>query len=399
MKKISVNLFFLLFTVTVILSSCKEDQLLPIESNTTPPGTISNVVVTNGPGSAILKYTLPTDKDLLYVKAVYTLNSGVVAEVKSSYYSNTLTLEGFGDMNEHEIKVYAVNRSEIASTPVTVIVKPLENPIWAVYRSLNVISDFGGLKFTGENSTRAKLAIEISIEKEGKFVPTTNNIYTEAMALSQSVRGLAPVSQNFAITIRDRWLNYTDTLYTTLTPLYETTIPKSGYRAVVLPTDVTQEYASTNLSFMWDNDIINWPNISMTETSILTPQWVTFDLGKLAILSRIVIWPYAEYQNAGRMYYFGGDLKEFEVWGSDAPPADGSFNNWVKLGTFDTVKPSGSPYNVQTSEDYNYAHDGINYTFDISTRKFRYLRIKSTKNWVGTTYQAIAELQVYGDPR
>lgn len=399
MKKIYISLSVLLFTLTVIFSGCKEDQIVPLENNTTPPGTVSNISVVNGPGTATLTYLAPTDKDLLYVKAVYTLANGKTAEVKASYYSNTLVLEGFGDTQTHEVKVYAVNRSEVASAPVSVSVKPLENPIWAVYRSLKAIPDFGGLKFTAANATKADLSIEIMVESKGKYVPTSKNIYTAAVAINQSVRGLDTIAQKFAITIRDRWLNYTDTLYTTLKPLYETTIPKSGYRAVVLPTDVGQAYTSTALANMWDNDTMTWPKVSLTVTTVLTPQWVTFDLGKAAILSRIVIWGYPEYQNAGRMYYFGGNLKEFEVWASENPPSDGSFNNWVKLGTFDTVKPSGSAYNVQTSEDYNYANAGINYTFDVFARKFRYLRIKSLKNWQGTTYQAIGEVQVYGDPR
>jgi len=399
MKKISISMFLLLFALTVTLSGCKEDESLPLENNTTPPGVVTNIKVKNGPGNAILTYTSPTDKDLLYVKAIYTLANGKEMEVKSSYYNNSLTLEGFGDTDSHEVKVYAVNRSEVASTAVSVSVKPLENPIWAVYRSLKAIPDFGGLKFTASNATKTDLSIEIMVETKGKYVPTSKNIYTAAVAINQSVRGLDTVAQKFAITIRDRWLNYTDTLYSTLKPLYETTIPKSGYKAVFLPSDVGQAYTSTALAFMWDGDTMTWPRVSLTNTTILTPQWVTFDLGKPAVLSRIVIWGYPEYQNAGRMYYFGGNLKEFEVWGSDNPPSDGSFTNWVKLGTFDTIKPSGSAYNVQTSEDYNYANAGINYTFDVIARKFRYIRIKSLKNWQGTTYQAIGEVQVYGDPR
>ncbi|MEO6524369.1 MAG: DUF4959 domain-containing protein [Mucilaginibacter sp.] len=399
MKKMIMNLFLLLLSITIMFSGCKEDKVSPLESNTTPPGAVSKVTVTNGPGTAVLTYIAPGDKDLLYIKAVYTLGTGKEMEVKASYYSNTLTLEGFADTKEHQVKLYAVNRSEVASDPIIVVVKPLENPIWAVYRSLKVLADFGGLKFLADNLTKADLAIELMTYSKGKYIPTSRNIYTAAVQIDQSVRGLDTTSQKFAITIRDRWLNYTDTLYTTLKPLYETTIPKSGYKAVLLPTDVGQQYASTGLSKMWDNDIINWPNISLTSTAILTPQWVTFDIGKLANLSRIVIWDYPEYLNAGRAYYYGGDIKDFEVYGSDNPPSDGSFNNWTLLGKFSSVKPSGSGYGIQTSEDYNFANVGISYSFTISAQKFRYLRIKSIKNWQGTSFMSISEVQVYGDPR
>jgi hypothetical protein len=216
-------------------------------------------------------------------------------EVKTSYYGNSLLVEGFGDTKEHEVKVYAVNRSEIASEPVIVKVKPLENPIWGVYRSLKAVADFGGLNFKGTNPSKADLAIEVLVLSKGKYIPTSKNIYTAAIDIDQSIRGLDTLSQKFAITIRDRWLNYSDTLFTTLKPLYETVLSKSTYKEVILPTDTPQEYTSTGVAKMWDGNIIDWPSVCLTKTTVLTPQWVTFDLGKIATLSRIVVWNYPEY--------------------------------------------------------------------------------------------------------
>ncbi|RYF24948.1 MAG: DUF4959 domain-containing protein [Flavobacteriales bacterium] len=403
MKKISINLSLLLLGLTVIFSSCEETKIGPLENNTTPPGQVSNVSVKNGPGNATLSYVLPTDKDLLYIKAVYYLANGQEMEVKSSYYGSSLLLEGFGDTEEHEVKVYAVNRSEVASEPVIVKVTPLENPIWGFFRSLTAIADFGGLNFKGKNPSEASLALEILRLNEAKNVyepiPKIRGIYTSAIDVDQSVRGLDTLPQKFAITVRDRWLNYTDTLFTTIKPLYETALPKSSYRAITLPTDATQEYTSTALDRMWDGNIIDWPSVNLTKPGVLTPQWVTFDLGRTATLSRIVIWNYPEYLNAGRTYYYGGNLKDFEIWGSDNPPADGSFNNWEMLGTFASTKPSKSGYGIQTNEDYLFANAGINYSFPIGSKKVRYLRIKSNLNWQGTTFMSISEVQVYGDPR
>ena len=379
------------------LHSCKEDQLGALEKNTTPPGQVSNVKVENGPARAKLTYSLPSDKDLLYVKAVYNLASGRTMEVKSSYYSNTLTVEGFGDTNEHEVKLIAVNRSEIESKPTLVMVKPLENPIWEIFRSLDMVADFGGIKVTGTNAVKENIALEIYVEEDGKLKPTSKNLYTSAEEISYAVRGLDTLSKKFAITIRDRWLNYSDTIYKTITPLYETVIPKSGYKGVTLPTDVGL-HSSTSLAGMWDGDTNGWPRVTMTSSAVLTPQWITIDLGVKATLSRMVLWDYPEYLN-GRTYFYGGNLKQFEVWGSDNPPSDGSFNNWVKLGTFNAVKPSGSPYGVNTAEDVEVGQAGLNYTFDLGTPKVRYIRIKSIKNWQGTTFMAIGEIQLYGDPR
>lgn len=397
MKKMKLILSALVLLMITSLSACKEDVSEPLEQNTNPPGQVTNIKVVNGPGRAVLTYSLPNDKDLLYVKAVYTLASGRIMEVKSSYYSSTLTVEGFGDTENHEVKLYAVNRSETPSAPTVAIVKPLENPIWGIFRSLTARADFGGIRLTAQNASKADIAIEVMVLTQGKYAPTGKNIYTAAATIEQSLRGYDPTARKFAITIRDRWLNYSDTLFTELTPLYEAEIPKSGYRAFTLPSDVAL-HTSTTMGGMWDGDTNGWPRVTMTSSAVLNPQWITIDIGKLSYLSRIVIWDYPEYLN-GRTYFYGGNLYDFEVWGSDNPPADGSFTNWVKLGSFISKKPSGSAYGVNTSEDVAVGAAGLNYTFDLGMPKVKYIRIKSNKNWQGTTFMAIGEIQLYGDPR
>ena len=399
MKTIRINLMLMIATIAMLVIGCQADKLEPLEKSTTAPGPVSNVKSVSGPGNAVITYALPPDNDLLYVKAIYSLANGRVMEVKASYYGNTLKVEGFGDTEEHEVVLYAVNRSEVVSSPVTIKVKPLENPIWNVFRSMKALADFGGMRFTAKNPSEADLAIEILTEDEkGRMVPTTKNIYTSTIDIDQAVRGYDPIERKFAITIRDRWLNYSDTLYTTLTPLYETAIPKTGYKAVTLPSDVAL-HTSTAIANLWDGDLLNWPRVLMTSSAVLTQQWFTFDIGKLSSLSRIVIWDYPEYISAPRDYFYGGNLLDFEVWGTDNPPSDGSFNNWTKLGTFKSKKPSGAAYGINTTEDLAAGRAGLNYTFDAGIPKVRYLRIKSLKNWQGTTFMAIGELQVYGDPR
>lgn len=91
------------------VSGCEEEgNREPLEHDSTPPGQVSNIQVKSGPGTVTLRYTLPRDKNLLYVKAVYTLQSGAEREVRASYYTNTMTLDGFFDTEEHEVKIYSV---------------------------------------------------------------------------------------------------------------------------------------------------------------------------------------------------------------------------------------------------------------------------------------------------
>lgn len=140
---------------------CTEDELEPMGHNSTPPGQVTGIEVENLRVRRNFPIRCPDDPDLLYVKAVYRLNSGVMREIKASYYTNTMTLDGFGDTNIHEVQVYAVNRSEVASEPVSVKVQPQENPIWSVRRSLVIADDFSGVNIKAENPSRESVAIEI----------------------------------------------------------------------------------------------------------------------------------------------------------------------------------------------------------------------------------------------
>src|SRR5690349_21267245 len=113
------KLLYMLPLFLTMMAGCKrEDFNTPADTNSNPPGLVSNVSVTNQSGKAVLTYTLPSDKDLLYVKAAYETSPGVATQVIASRYTNTLTVDGFGDTLQHTIKLYAVNSSEKASSSV-----------------------------------------------------------------------------------------------------------------------------------------------------------------------------------------------------------------------------------------------------------------------------------------
>ncbi|UCS93892.1 DUF4959 domain-containing protein [Echinicola marina] len=375
-----------------------EEDHTPYSDADAVPSPVFETSVENLPGKAKITYSLPSNNDLLYVKAVYNRTNGKEAEVKASYFNNSLMVEGFADTLEHEVKLYAVNRAEMESAPVTVVIKPKKAPVWDVYESMDVKAAFGGIQIDALNPNREDVAILIMEKNEyGEWVADPNSIYTSTDTINYSLRGMDTLKHEFAFTVRDRWLNYTDTVYSEIYPLFETALPKSNYKGMNLPGDAPH-HPSTSMAGMWDGEIMNWPAIYMTQSVISGPHTITFDTGKEAKMSRIVIWDYPEYYN-GRTYYYLGNLKEFEVWGSNDPPADGSYDNWVKLGTYTATKPSGLPFGQQSDEDYRVAVEGHNWEFDIDVPKVRYLRIRSTKNWGGSSYMAIGEVQVYGDPR
>lgn len=371
MKTIKVNFFLILVAVVMLLAQCKEEIMVPLQSSTVAPGEVSNIRVENLPAKALLKYTLPTDKDLLYVKAVYLLKNGLQREVKSSFYSDSLIVDGFSDTLSHEVKLYAVNRSEIASNPVTVMVTPLRNPIYGVFGSLNMLADFGGVQVTARNVSKGNVAISLfTIDPQGKWSPY-QSILTSDSSIIRNFRGLDTIPIKIGVTVRDRFLNYTDTLIKVLSPLYEIALTNTKYKELFLPTDAQQDAVSIGLGLfrLWDGSTTSWQRMMTVETP--GPQWISINLGQMAYLSRINIW--------------GPVLVNFEVWGSANPPIDGSFNNWIMLGKYN-VSPSWDPL-------------GVSFNFFLGMPKCQYIRIKTFKNLWGTYFMDFGEIQVYGDTR
>ncbi len=70
--------------VVIMINSCKKDDRSPLSKDNTAPDPIKNTQVTNLVGAALITYTLPDNENLLYVKAVYTLN-GQTERSKSIY--------------------------------------------------------------------------------------------------------------------------------------------------------------------------------------------------------------------------------------------------------------------------------------------------------------------------
>jgi len=407
MKRIILKRSFFAIAITLVVIGCSQTDLAPLESNSVPPGLVTNTSVVNLPASAKITYTLPTDADLLYIKAEYTLANGTKMQVKSSYYNNSLVVEGFGDTKPHVINLYSVNRSESVSAPVQVTVTPLENPIWAVFRSLGslpntpfkVIPAFAGVHIEALNQTRASVSILIMEKNDkGDWTVNPNSIYTSTDSIVKTIRGLTIVKHNLAITVRDRWLNTTDTLFTSITPYPESELDKSKFGNSDFPGD-SSHFAANSRSGMWDGELQNWPRVYLTDPANPGQHSVTIDTGVLTKLSRIKIWDYPEYITTGnfsRSYYNIGDLKDFEIWGSTTAPIDGSLTGWTKLGHYHGAKPSGLPFGQQTSEDYNTALAGFSWDFDVTAPAVRYIKIKSISNWQGLGTLSIGEIKIYG---
>lgn len=382
-----------------VLFSCSKDEGTgPLEHSTIAPGQVENVQVLNLPGKVKLTYNLPNDKDLLYVVAQYTLENGTKMEEKASYYNNSLVLKGFKGLTEREVTLYAVNRSELKSKPVTVKVNPLRATVYDVFDSMTVQPDFGGLRIKANNPNLEDLSILVMKKNaQGDWEPLRNSIYTSTSEINQALRGFDIINHQFAFAIRDRWLNVSDTLFQDVTPIYETLIPKSGYAGIHLDNDskVIGTYPVSNL---FDGQTLEyWGSYFTDRTITVGPHLVTFDIGKVTKISRIKIWNFSEPIGGQRLYYYLGAMKKFRIWGSNTLN-NGDLSGWTLIGDFEVKKPSGLPYGQENNDDLLAAQDGQDYEIGFDMPSVRYLRIQCIENWTGGQFMAVSEVQVYGNP-
>ncbi len=406
MKKLNIYKTLLLAFGLLGVFACEEELGFkePSGSDTTIPGQVSNIQVENLPGKARLTYDVPNDKSLLYVKAVYNFSSGKTREVKSSFYDNSLLLEGFADTKEHEVEVYSVSRNNIPSEPVIVTVKPKEAPIWDVFESIEMANAFGGYNLTAVNTTKEDISILILKENLlGEFeVDNQKSVYTSAEEVESKIRGLDTLDYEFKVIVQDKWGNATDTLDKIIKPIYETELDPADFTAFSLPGDAPQVGNGARLEYAWDGRML-WPYTSFTDQNAggPDPHMITFDTGKEAKLSRIWIRAYPEFWwTASPQWYYLTTLKRFEVYGSTNPSLSGELDDsWTLLGSYEVEKPSDSPYGEDTALENQVASKGFNFEIDLEAPKVRYIRIRCLENWGGGTAQSINELKVYGDPR
>ncbi len=383
------NYILLLVLFVCSFSSCYKEDIdrgqYPIES--VPPGEVTSPTVKNLPGAAIITYTIPEDEDLLYVKATYTLDNGEIVEQKASAYANSLRIEGIGKSREVEVILVAGDRSKNESKPVKVITHPTDAPIYAVFKTLVSGPDFGGIFLGWKNLTESEVVITVNTTDASGNLVLAENFYSKSANGQGFVRGFASVERLFAISLRDRWGNVTDTIKKLYTPLYEERIqPKDKFRRwnpIGIP---YKEYAPAySIEKIWDED----PFSRYLYFATSFPDSFTFDMGQTAIFSRFKVM-------LDRAQGFGGqNIKEFEVWG--APTADVSANfskGWYKLGSYKMTKPTD--FGGSGQEDQAKLASGEDFSVDPNAPPVRYIRFVSLSTWGSSQYTTLTELQFWG---
>ncbi|MBS1660300.1 MAG: DUF4959 domain-containing protein [Bacteroidetes bacterium] len=399
--------------------ACKKSDYNEITStDKTKPGVVTNIKVVNFNGGAYLTYNLPDSKNILYVQANYKINDKTSRQTKSSYYSDSITVSGFADSKDYQVVLYTVSRAEVKSDSVVVTVHPKTPPYKLVYASLLLQSDFGGVNIKATDTTGTAVGIITLLPDpvNNKYVIQDQH-YTADPAISYSLRGYDTIPKKFGLYVTDQWGNVSDTLYQTVSPIFETQLGKSAFQPYVLATDVPNyQNGLFNLTNLWDNNLGEFcyntqqPILPTAAKPNIWPAWMTFDMGQTAKLSRYVVWDRVGGSN--EFVWNSGAPQTWIMWGrADVPqdelmptdttqlPALGAKtpNGWVNLGVFNA--PPKPAHNPLTNADIAVWQSGFSFDFSIDLPKVRYIRFECLQTMGGTNnYFNMNEMSVYGNP-
>ncbi|MDH7460971.1 DUF4959 domain-containing protein [Chitinophagaceae bacterium 26-R-25] len=404
--KNTLRLVASLMLMATLFSCSKMDQYQAIVStDQTKPDPVTDVKVNNINGGALITYTLPKSQNLLYVVAEYNINDGKPMQAKASYYTDTLRVEGFADEKEYTVKLYAVSRAEIKSDPVEVKIKPL-TPVFKLLRNtLTLDATYSGVTIKGTNVNKSlQNIVLLEYDNTAKSYKVVDQHYRADSTIKYSIRGYDTLEHKFGLYVSDKWGNVSDTLITSLKPLYDVLLNKSKMSPYRLSTDAALYTASGGfgpVEYLWDDNTgSGWH----TAGNLAFPILVTFDMGVSAKLNHFVMWErYDDYS------YAHNNPKTFTVWGTNETPQNVALpltsnegdvvSGWTNMGNYKYPDPpSGNkPPNI-TASDNQFVKDGVD--FDVPPGpKVRYLRIAVGSTWGGTSDGHIMELNLYADPR
>jgi hypothetical protein len=402
MKYIFKNLANLAVMLSMIhaFSSCKEDVIGQYPTDKTPPQPIRNPQVTNFAGGSTITYQLPDETDLLYVRTRFTLPNGEKQDIKTSVFSNRLTVKGFARSQEYALELIAVDQSQNESTPVEVKIHPEDAVIFDVIRSMDCEAARGGFKVTWENTIREDITVTfLRKNTEGKF-ELVDAIYTSEQVAHRAIRGQKAEPTTYAVFAKDTYNNSTDTVEFQLTPLYEMQLDNKNFIAMPkLPAFTLHSWGNSNLSVIWDDVLVAGAvsgQVYYIQASDINA-YFTLDLGTTAKLSRFRMWGRSDY------YFRLHNPYDFYLMGSNelsvAQNAASTDDQWIHLIDCISYRPSGlGSDEPATADDYAYATAGEEFELSEDAPPIRYLRFRVRRTWGGSNGLHVAELRFWGEP-
>lgn len=156
------------------------------------------------------------------------------------------------------------------------------------------------------------------------------------------------------------------------------------------------------LSNLWDGpSTANGNNFTLgTDASTSFPWWYTIDLGRKYQLQQLKFLSSPAQASHGYYSFFFDNTspKIFEVWGSNDPTDDGSWDSWTLLDRFESVKPSGLPLGQHSAEDIATGLAGEDFIFSEDGEAYQYIRVNVIDSWASRVGFIMQEMTLWGFP-
>ena len=393
-KQLNKAVLFLLFIFAAIISCSDHEDL-----ETSPPGILSNVSVTPTNGGGIISYTLPSDDDILYVKAVYTNSQGAEVFRVSSKHNTSVEITGLSQLTPVKVKLFVVDVNENISETVAIDFTPLESFIFLVQESIQITPDLGGVKITWENIASKTVFVYVHILEgadEDIRILSSNNPQESIF-----IRGLPPSEISISTKIEDFDGNITELEEKgTYIPLFEEKIDKSTWTLVSGQSINGNAYEGRTVNF-WDDvvdtvetDADNSYFIATRENnggSLNFPLDIVIDLNKNVKIQRFIVWQRAYwYQGGGVTYHYQEEnIKSFNLYASS------DAQTWSLLGEFDIGDPRNGAGEIPAPA-FQEAIDGHEFSLENTSEVFRYLKFQITSNYGSTQITVGSEITLFG---
>ena len=380
----------------VILLSCEDNQ----SQDATPPGSLSieNIIPTNGGG--IISYSLPSDSDILFVRAEYTNSLGVDVYRVSSSHNNSIEIDGLNQNTPLLVRLFVVDENENISQPIEVEFTPLPSFIFLVQESISITPDLGGVKIEWDNIAEKTVYVHLHITNGSD--EDIRILSSNSLAESIFVRGLESVEMNFLTKVEDFDGNITDLEEkATLTPLFEEMIDKSTWTLMSqLSVDGNQWEGQTTA--FWD-DVVDTAQTNADNSYFIiwrdanggTLDWpldIVISLNKNIRIHRFKVWQRAFWYGGptGIPYYYQEEnMRSFSLYASN------NTVDWTLLGEYDIGDPSDENGNIP--QDFmDAAANGHDFDLEGVSEKFRYLKFSITSNYGSDTYVHGSEITLWG---
>ena len=393
-KQINKILLFSIFMFVSFFSCTSEEDL-----DTKAPEIVTNISVTPTNGGGVINYSLPTDDDILYVKAVYTNSQGEEVFRVSSKHTNAIEVTGLNQTTPLEVKIYVVDESENSSEAAEIEFTPLKSFIFLVQESIQITPDLGGVKIAWDNIASKTVFVYVHIldgANEIIRILSSNNAQENIF-----IRGLASTEMTFSTKVEDFDGNITELEDKgRYTPLFEEKIDKSTWSLVSGPSINGNAYEGRTVNF-WDDvvdtvetDADNSYFIATRDNnggSLNFPLDIVIDFNKNVKIQRFIVWQRAYWYNGGGVtyHYQEENLKSFNLYAST------DNQTWNLLGEFDIGDPRDGAGNISAAA-FQEAIDGHEFSLDNTSDAFRYLKFQITSSYGSTQLLVGSEITLFG---